>query len=392
MGWWMPTKMAGVRAVHHYATADRGAACGKWIYHGDGGDLVADQPDKACPNCLTALSRDKKPNLPMPPTEGEYGDLDTEIRELTQFIYAYQTTEDLSDNALVKKFPGLGSTKTWTKFLSGNIVELNVPKWIVEYRQVREQIVALQTRSKDNEPIYDDLSGFMRLRGAFTEALREDGNNRLIIVQGPSGSGKTTAVKLLAQKFGRRIIFCEADETWKESLRAMMGGILNAVGIEQTPLQLRDCERKVIERLSAPRVCLVIDEAHHLGPRTLNLVKTIINQTPGEIILLAMDTLQARLESSAYFEAMQLVHNRLLERIRLDRLEADDVEKILKRRLTWENGDLHKAATALRDQAVRRGHLAFVKLVVRRAARLADGDPMTLEVFVKAMSQTIDKR
>ena len=44
----------------------------------------------------------------------------------------------------------------------------------------------------------------------------------------------------------------------------------------------------------------MIDEAHHLGPHCLNTVKTLVNTTPGEFILVAIPTLWNKLQAHAY--------------------------------------------------------------------------------------------
>jgi type II secretory pathway predicted ATPase ExeA len=218
--------------------------------------------------------------------------------------------------------------------------------------------------------------------------MRERGNNRLVILQGPPGCGKSTATRALLERFGQRIVLAEADETWKDSLMAMLGGCLRALGVTVLPANSSERLRVLLEKLRERRVCLVIDESHHLGPRTLNIVKTIINQTPGEIVLSAQGTLFRRLELSAYEEARQLTQNRLAERVNLESVASADVELFLSRRLEWENGEIKQAAQLLGEKAQGRGQFAFAKRVCQQARRLARKEPITLELFTRALAKT----
>jgi hypothetical protein len=138
----------------------------------------------------------------------------------------------------------------------------------------------------------------------------------------------------------------------------------------------------------------VIDEAHHMGPKTLNMVKSIINQTPGEVVALAMETLWKKLEKGAYEEARQLTQNRLSERVVFGhKPDAADVRMLLRDRLDADEALLKKVAGPLREQAAVHGHLNFVNLVCRRARRLAgDGAAVDVECIAEAMQQVIETR
>lgn len=309
----------------------------------------------------------------------------TDLVALAKRVHEHQTAEGLTDTALLKKFPQLGSTKTFKRILAGDLAELDVERWMLEFQQALALIDALAGATNETEPLFDDLTAPARLRVAVLDAMKETGNARLVILQGPSGSGKTCAAALLAQRFGSRVVLAHANETWKDSMMSMLGGLLAALGVTAPPGSTAERLQLVIARLNGVRVCLIVDEAHHLGPRTLNLVKTLINDTPGEFVLLAMGTLFKRLEMSAYEEARQLTQNRLAERVKLDGLVESDVAKYLERRLTWSNGDLKSAVTAVATRAQTLGQFAYLKAVCRQAKKLSGGEPLTLDVFTRAM-------
>ena len=315
-----------------------------------------------------------------------------ELTAIAKQIREYQATRALTDTALLKKFNGLGSTKTFGRICDGDLDDLDAERWLVEYRQVQTLIEALNGSETEDEPLYDDLTTCSRLRVATTDAMKERGIARLVIIQGPSGSGKTFSARALAVRFGTKIVLAEADETWKESPNNMLGGLLRAFGIKELPTSADERQVKLHELLNAKECVLVIDEAHHLGPRPLNLIKTILNKTQTVIVLSAMDTLFRRLEMNAFEEARQLTQNRLCERVTLGTLNPRDVETFIAGRLEWHTGDLKKAVTATVNAATGRGHFAFVKAAIRHARRKYGKEPLTIETWATVLSETIAKR
>jgi type II secretory pathway predicted ATPase ExeA len=304
-----------------------------------------------------------------------------ELMTAAAAIRDYQTKTERSDNQMCKDFAGLGSTRQFTRILSGDLEEVDAETNLANYKAVLNLITLLAENEADDDPLYDDLSTVDDLRKAVAIAMREKGLNRYVHMQGPQGSGKTTAARMLQARYGARVAFCEATEIWKDNMNAALGGILVALGVRQPPIAVAAKFTRLVEKLNESRLCLVIDEAQHLGPKTINLVKSLVNQTPGEFVLLAMGTLWNRLETQAYSEALQLTKNRLSERIRLDGVETADVKKIIQRRLGL---DSEEAAKTLAASARQNGNLAFIKLVCRKARKLAGKGQVTPELLARA--------
>jgi Cdc6-like AAA superfamily ATPase len=309
---------------------------------------------------------------------------------------AVRSPKRYSDVQFVRRHPDLGSTKTYKRILNGDVNDLDVGRWLVKYRSVLEVLETTGDDQDEAERRLEELTTVNRVRMAVTEAMREKGNSRFVLVEGGSGSGKTEAIRALMDTYGRRVLLCEVDESWKESVPAMLRGILHqAFGVEpDMSASASSMFADLKGRLSASRTALVLDEAHHLGPKSLNMVKSIINQTPGEVIALAMHTLWEKLEKKSYEEARQLTQNRLSERVVFGhKPDAADVRMLLRDRLDADEALLKKVAGPLREQAAVHGHLNFVNLVCRRARRLAgDGAAVDVECIAEAMQQVIETR
>jgi type II secretory pathway predicted ATPase ExeA len=296
-----------------------------------------------------------------------------ELVALATRISDWQEQRKYSDNELLRRCPGLGSTKTFTRIVKGDLAELDLDRWLSEYRAVWALIESLSGREQNEEELYDDISTVVHLRRSLVEILECRSIRRVILLESDSGLGKSSALTLLQRKYGQRILIVEATEVWADNPNAFLGSVLDSLGVKEQAMSREGRLRQVTGKLRQNRTALAIDEAHHLGPHCLNTCKTLINQTPCEVILLALPTLWRRLERAAYEEVKQLLGNRLAERIKVGELREGDVKKLLLRRVKVEDG---RSAQAMLKEARTRGNLSFVAAVCERiSTQEIDGSP-----------------
>jgi hypothetical protein len=309
------------------------------------------------------------------PSEGD------ELVALARQIRTWQEARSYSDNELLRRMPGLGSTKTYTRLLKGDTAELDLERWLAEYRAVWALIESLAGREADEEALYDDLSTVVALRRALVEILEERSIRRVVLLEGESGLGKSSSLTLLQRRYGQRILVVEATSIWGDNPHAL----LEALGVREQAASREARLRQVVAKLREHRTALAIDEAHHLGPACLNALKTLINQTPSEVLLFALPTLWRRLERGAYEEVRQLLGNRLAERIKVGELRAGDIGKLLSRRLPAVEVT-RPALERLGEEARARGNLSFVAAVCRRLAQTEHEGPLGDEALATALA------
>ncbi len=289
----------------------------------------------------------------------------------------------MSRAQLVRSFTDLGSEKSFRDIAGGQTEGYNAESQLTKYRAVYATMEELADRGGE-ERVFDDLGTVVKLRRAFLSVVKAAGTNRVLIVQGESGVGKTTAVGLLRGKYGSgRISYVEASDVWADSPNAFLGAILRALGVAELPAGRVQRLEDVQGRLALSRRCLVVDEAHHLGPHCLNTVKTLVNTTPGEFILVAIPTLWNKLQAHAYQEAKQIATNRLSERVKLTLDEADIRAYLARRFPDATPADLKVAARIVRPSALLAGNYAFVRDVARELRDLA---PESVSRAVTAVS------
>jgi len=316
-----------------------------------------------------------------------------ELNALGKQIRDFQTAKGWSDNAMVKKFAGLGSTKTYSRIINADLAELDLEKQLTNYRAVWAVIESIGNDDDTAEELCADLTAVRQLQKAVLEVFKQSGLARFILVEGDTGTGKSSAKKILIEKYGQRILWIEATDVWNDNPNAFLGELLRALGEKNIPTLATDRQRKVIEILGGTRVCIFIDEFHHFGPRCLNTVKTLINQTMCEFVGLAMPTLMKRVAREAYEECRQLTGNRLAERITLEVRESDLVKIIVKRIPAAAGSDMKQVIRMLTDRAAKYGNLAFVRDVCSRVQELAEGTAgPDIECWSTAISQEVASR
>lgn len=316
-----------------------------------------------------------------------------ELVRLARQIRAWQEARGLSDAAMARRFVGIGSTKTYTRLLRGDCTQLDVERQLINYRSVVALIETIGDSEERSEDMYDDLSGVAAIRRAMLDTFAESGNSRFVLVEGDTGAGKTLAAKMLMGKYGQRLLFVELAPVFGDSPHHFLGLILNALGLKDLPYNPAERFARVVAEFSATRRCLVIDELHHAGPRILNTIKTLINQTPGEVMGLAMPTLWAKLErGAAYEECRQLTGNRLSERVKLAPINRGDLAKFVGRRLPGLNGALAQAVALVEAHAKGRGNLAFARQVCKRAGEIHGADKISIEDFGGVVTEILKTR
>lgn len=301
-----------------------------------------------------------------------------EIVELAGKLADYAARKGWSLGKLCREYPGLGSDRTFRDLSAGRLEGYDGE---AQLRNLRAAWAIIEEVAGDAaiEPVFDDLSTVQALRRACIAAIKSWGSNRVVIVQGASGTGKTTAIRIIAGRYGQRVAVCEAAEVWNDKPAAMLGAMLRALGHEgNLPHGAMARMESAQQRLSISRRCMVVDEAHHMGPKCLNTIKTLVNTTPGEFVLVAIPTLWAKLESGAYQEARQISTNRLSERVRLYLTERDIAAYLALAvpALAADEKLARAAAKLIRPSAEAAGNLAFV----RDAARLLPAEPKIEDV------------
>jgi AAA domain-containing protein len=179
---------------------------------------------------------------------------------------------------------------------------------------------------------------------------------RLVTYLADTGGGKSALCSQLALTMKARVV--ESRECWRNSYFVAARDIAAAVGLDTDKLWTpAECEDALKAQLRARKTVLAIDEGEYFGPRTINLVKFILNQTPTVIVLCAIPEAYERWSQRSAHEALQL-QRRTHKLIRQEKITPDEADRFLEDIAL--NGDRKSAAVALAGAANQFGRFDLI--------------------------------
>lgn len=328
-------------------------------------------------------------------------DTASQLLAVAQNIETYRADLGMQKAPLLRDFPELGSDKTYNKIISGNLEQLDAASWLEKYQHVWNQIQ--HDEQGGDEGLIETLGAPVELCRAYLETRSEKGNGRFILLLGDSGLGKTSAVNVMKSKpYGGLIYELEATDVWKDkngrgTAVPLLQAIGERIGLKGLPSAKSKLLSVVMVKLKERRICLVIEEVHHLCPQGVNTLKTLINLTPVIIVATGLPVLWEKLAGSktAWAECKQLTGNRLAERIEL-RLTPADVSAFLLLRLGEKvvtDEFREKAVPLLIQEAVSRGNMKFISKAVQTFQRqVGKGEEPVLATLKNAIAQEKKRR
>lgn len=336
-----------------------------------------------------------------PPSSIPSTDSAQQLREVSKSIETYRSDLGLQKAPLLRQYPELGSDKTYGKIISGDLYQLDVESWLEKYRHVWVQIQ--HDEQGADEGLIECLAAPVELCRSYLETRNEKSNARFILLLGDSGMGKTSAVGVMKSKpYGGLIYDLEATDVWKDkqgrgTAAPLLQAIGERIGLKDVPTSRPKLLTHIVAKLKERRICLVIEEVHHLCPQGVNTLKTLINLTPVIIIATGLPLLWDKLAGSraAWAECKQLTGNRLAERIELV-LTLADVAAFVQRRLgeaTATESFLNKTVSTLAQESVSRGNMKFISKVCSTFLNQVNkGEDATPETFKNAIAIEKKKR
>lgn len=329
------------------------------------------------------------------------------MTELAARIAAWWQTQMDADDRLKKadlfrRYRDLGSDKTFNRFLKSDFTDTaaSLGDWHCDYSAVWTQIEELSQRQRAaGVEALLELSAVRQVRKAVALLTDERATRRVLLVTGESGSGKSCVAMNLQQRWGSRIVTVEVTNVWQDKPNRLLAAICEAVGMKPAGLPASGADKlaQLIAHLNATRTCLILEEGHHMGPQMLDTVKTLVNKTPGEFVIIAIGTLLRRLQQSAYEQARQVfASHRLAQTITLKLKPADALAM-----LTHKLGEVKDAAAVAAwlceaTRAPRHGNLGFIRDVADEVltirARTGDTAAVTAAEIQHAAVNVIEKR
>jgi len=304
-----------------------------------------------------------------------------------QRLADYAKSVGWTEKKLCDEYPDLGDARTFREIKKGYDATVETLQRHAENYAAVEAAIKFAA-SVAERTLCHNLSAEKKLMAAIKKLTsRPDGDNRrVVIVEGQPSVGKTTAADIIASRYGSRIMRIEALQVWNDRPNALLAAIL---GGDRAPQDQLAAFNAAAAALNASRRCVIIDEAHHLGPRTLNTVKALVNNTRSEFVLMAIPTLLKKLEFKNWEESRQIIHNRLSDKITL-KVEPGDPVAYFRHRFPALDEETANAAAREMFKVVN-GAVAFafpenMSFVVAVADAVNPDEPITAKTLSRIIN------
>ncbi len=210
-----------------------------------------------------------------------------EIEAMAARVAAVQIERGLSAEGLIRAFPDLGSSKSWThRVLAKDYEHMDLPRW--HWRLTR--ICAILDGGSPEAQFFPEMPFARKLRARLTELEKAGNDRRILVVLAPTGVGKTSTARWLVAARAEERALLRCRPSWRNKLGHLSAGMLDA--LDETPpstapAALEDALVKALTR--APRTVFV-DQAHEGGVALMHLLRCLVDETPSRFVYLAYPT------------------------------------------------------------------------------------------------------
>lgn len=320
----------------------------------------------------------------MKPTEDKQIEPYTpEEQEIIDGLKAAQEQLNASDVKFAKDYLKTYTEGTWNRLRRGQYEAKDRSKIFAEMRSSLASIrrrIARQLKATQGSKYYE-LDQFAAMFRAVSDCMEKKGENRLIFYVAPTGGGKSRFVTELSLR--EEVTAVLANEPWFGSYFYASIDILQQLEVKGNFQSGGDARKAMIETMKSQRArVLTIDEGNYFGPRSINLIKDILNQTEWVVWIGCTKEFWDKMQRH-YAEWRQL-QRRIHSVFFYSPLTSKQIIGFLQD--AGLNGDAGKASIALADAANKFGAFDFIQRVIERLSEQERSDHPTLEDVTAAIA------
>ena len=321
---------------------------------------------------------------PEPDTEGapDLSHYTQEQREIVAGLTECQQHLKIADEKFCKDWIKTYTQTVWSKIRSGTYEAKDPTKTFAELKgalvSIRRRIARLETQTQGGK--FYEFDQFKALFKAVRECLVKKGQNRLIFFAAPTGGGKS---RFLAELEAREeTVALNASEPWHGSYFFAAQDILAALGYSGKCGSAGEARRAMLDAMKGRVRVLAIDEGNYFGPRSINLVKDVLNETEWTVVVCLTPADFDKMKR--YYSEWSQLNRRVHQVFRYQPLTARETQDVLKD--AGLNGDAASASIILAKAANEFGGLDFVARVIERLDDSVSGRHPVLEDVTSAIT------
>lgn len=298
------------------------------------------------------------------------------LRGMARDIEGFRIENDWTPTQLRTEIIGLPNAKTHQRLvdIDDACEDLDSARLLNQYEAATERVGDRRQKERLAEPEYNTFTNVLDSLEAMQAAWNEPGIHRTVVIVGENGTGKDASLHAIQKTYPRDCLYTKASTFWRESLAAMAEDTLEAIRDWRHDEQPLVIDRYPLARVRAMKAFFagrkliwIINDAHLLGRRGIEVVIDMVDGTPVVPVLAGIPTLLRQLAESNIEEARQLMGNRLCRFVTLTSPSATDITGMWKLRgVKFVDRDTQdNSATQVASEASEFGNWTYVKLFTR---------------------------
>lgn len=275
----------------------------------------------------------------------------------------------------------------WSKIKRGVYEAKDTTKVFGELKaaliSIRRRIARIESQTEGGK--FYEFDQFAALFRAVGECLKKKGQNRLLFYVAPTGAGKSRFLAELEAREQETVVL-NANESWHGSYFFAALDILQALGVTGKFASQGEARREMLAAMKGRVRVLGIDEGNYFGPRSINLVKDILNETEWTVVVCL--TPRDFDKMKRFYTEWSQLNRRVHCVFRYQPLTSNQVCEVLTE--AGMNGDAKPASLVLAQEANAFGGMDFINRVIERLDETVNGrrpektDVEAAIAFVKA--------
>lgn len=299
-----------------------------------------------------------------------------EQREVIDGLVQCQKKLGVTDEHFAKRHLQGYSGSTWSRLRDGKYRVKNLDRVFAELRialrSVRQRI-AVQARSVDVGTFHES-DHFKAVFTAIEEAMSATNENRLVVNIAPTGGGKSRLCNEVAKVQTTTIV--RASRAWHSSYYFAALDVARSLGAVGHFGSAGEARIGMLDQLRELKRVLAIDEGNYFGPKSIDMLKDILNETDSAVLLCLTRT--HWLNMKRYWSSFDQVQRRIHKVFELEKIAPSEVLPFLAD--AGLNGDAKEASVVLAEAANLFGHFDTIQRVIKRLQERAGEHPTTDDV------------
>jgi len=222
-----------------------------------------------------------------------------EIKVIVGRLAAIQRAREISTGQLLREYPDVGSSKTWTDrllpLLDGKALEgLHVERTLGRLKRV----AAILDGGSPDEVFYPEMGFAREMFARLGKLERQTNDRRILVCLAPNGCGKSAFARWAVAQDRTRRCYVRMRPTWRNRSVHICTGIARALGLTTQSTNPAEVEHAVIEGLTSQPRTLFVDQAHEGGVQLMHELRAFVDETPSRFVYLAYDTAFKRVQTA----------------------------------------------------------------------------------------------